>query len=204
MLGLGVKQWLTPTTNSQIIVSAPQNNQVIKVTNTAPVQASPSSNTWTYIPWWAPSAQIKEPTLLEKAHKFAFEQGITSYSSISDFKPQEPLSREWAAKMFTQFAKLIYGDNYFKNMKADAECSFIDKSWIEKQFYRDVLEACSLGFMWWTDGYFAPKIQLTHEQANIILSRITQLPVSTWSSILITRWWLIETMLDQFVLRKSK
>lgn len=203
MLGLGVKQWLTSTTNSQIIVSAPQNNQVIKITNTAPVQATTTSSASAYTPWTT-NTQTKEQTLLEKAHKFAYEQGITSYSNISDFKPQEPLSREWAAKMFTQFAKLIYGDNYFKVMKADYDCSFIDKSWIEKQFYRDVLEACSLGFMWWTDGYFAPKIQLTHEQANIILSRITQLPVSTGSSMLITRWWLIETMLDQYLLRKSK
>lgn len=204
MLGLGVKQWLAPTTNSQIIVSTPQNNQVIKVTNTAPIQATTTSSTSAYIPWWTPIIQAKEQTLLEKAHKFAYEQGITSYSNISDFKPQEPLSREWAAKMFTQFAKLIYGDNYFKIMKSDSECSFIDKAWIEKQFYRDILEACSLGFMWWTDGHFAPKIQLTHEQANIILSRITQLPVSTGSSMPITRGWLIETMLDQYLLRKSK
>lgn len=42
MLGLGVKQGLTPMTNNQIIVSTPQNNQSIKVTNTAPVQVSPS------------------------------------------------------------------------------------------------------------------------------------------------------------------
>jgi hypothetical protein len=95
MLGLGVKQWLTPATNSQIIVSSPTNNQVIKVTNTTPVQATTTSSTSAYIPWWAPIVQVKEQTLLEKAHKFAYEQGITSYSSISDFKPQEPLSREW-------------------------------------------------------------------------------------------------------------
>lgn len=196
MLWLGIKQGLD-IPNSAIIV---QPNTVIKVTNSGMTQPTPSA--WTYVPWSTTST--KEPTLLEKAHKFAFEQGITSINTMSDFKPQEPLSREWAAKMFTQFAKLIYQENYFNNIKPSTQCRFIDKDSIDKQFFWDVLEACAQGFMEWTDSYFAPKTQLSHQQANIILSRITQLETSSWSTLAITRWWLIELMLDQYTLWKTK
>lgn len=195
MLGLGVKQGLN-SSPSTIVVQA---TNPTKVTSTT-AQTSPS--TWTYVPW--STASTKEPTLLEKAHTFAFEQGITSLNNISDFKPQEPLSREWAAKMFTQFAKLIYQENYFNNIKPGTQCRFVDKDSIDKQFFWDVMEACALGFMGWTDTYFAPKTQLSHQQANIILSRITQLETNSWSTLAITRWWLIELMLDQYTLWKTK
>lgn len=196
MLGLGVKQGLD-TSYSTIVV---QGNNPIQVTSTT-VQVA--SNTWVYVPWGTPQL-AKEATLLGKAHEFALEQGITSLNNINDFKPQEQLSREGAAKMFTQFAKLVYQENYFNNMKVGAQCKFIDKENIDKQFFWDVMEACALGFMEWTDGYFAPKSQLNHQQANTILARITQLQPNSGSTLAITRWWLIELMLDQYTLWKTK
>jgi hypothetical protein len=46
--------------------------------------------------------------------------------------------------MFTQFAKLIYKENYFNNIIPGAECDFVDKNGIDKQFYRDVIESCAM------------------------------------------------------------
>lgn len=193
-LWLGIKQGIS-TTHAPIIVQA---TNVVEPTIPVP-QTNINNTDEVYIPW-----ETKTPTLLEKTHTFAFQNGITSYANMNDFKAQEPLSREWAAKMFTQFAKLIYKENYFKQLQWDSNCLFQDKDAIEKSLYRDVIEACSMGFMKAVDGYFAPKTRLSHNQANIILARITQLDISTGSNLPITRWGLIESMLDHYMLWINK
>ena len=179
-----------PAPSNQVVYSP----DVIKVNpNTATVNTA------------GPSAPVeKDLTLLEKAHKFAYNGGITSFSTLESFQPQEPLSREGAAKMFTQYAKLIDQEQYFKRVDTTQNCNFEDKSTINPLFFRDTVEACYTNIMGGEKGYFMPQLQLTHAQANIIISRITGLPNSTGSELPISRGGLIEMMLDSYVLKKAQ
>lgn len=203
-LGLWIKQGVT---TQPIVVNTSSSSQTIKVVPTAPVQATPPIDTWsnqtidTYKP--QPQSLPKEPTLLQKAHTFAYENGITSLATIDWFKPQEPLSRESAARMFTQFGRVVHGESYFRFLNTSWSCEFKDKADITRGFYRDVVEACYMGYMGWTEGVFAPRSWLNHAQAATIIARITWIPVSTGSQLPITRWWLIEMMLDQYLLQKT-
>lgn len=147
-----------------------------------------------------PVANKPEPTLLEKAHQFAYKNGITSFATIEWFQPQEALSREWATKMFIQFAKLIYGEGYFRHVNTFAKCDFKDKQDISKDLFQDVLEACYIGIINGEEGYFMPKSPLTHEQGNRIISKISWQESGTGSSLAITRWGLIELMFDRYTL----
>lgn len=209
-LWLWIKQGLD--VHPSITTSSIQENKVIA---TAPVPA----------PWWVtiqswvdtthdiaykpgewsvlPSSHPKESTLLEKAHQFAYSNGITSLATIDWFKPQEPLSRESAARMFTQYGKVIHGDTYFHDLNISGSCEFIDKAQITRGFYRDVIEACYMWYMEGVDGFFAPRSRLNHAQAATIIARITGKQTATWSQLPITRWWLIEMMFDQYIVTKS-
>jgi hypothetical protein len=201
MLGLGIKNGVQ---NKPIIVTAPTQQQANPgMQNSQINNPSTATGSATGQAIYNPNAIIKEPTLLEKAYKFAYDGWITTTIGIEAFKPQEPLSREWAARMFTQYAKLIDQEDYFKRVNSFVNCNFIDKSDIAKQFFWDAVEACYVQIMGWDNGYFMPKLQLTHQQANIIISKITWLPVQTGSSLPITRWWLIEMMLDSYILKKG-
>ena len=206
MLARGVNNWLK---NSPTIIAS--STGVIR-TNPAPsnpvaynpdvIKVNPDTTT---VNTAGPEAPIaKELTLLEKAHKFAYNGGITSFSTLEGFQPEEPLSREGAAKMFTQFAKLIDQEQYFKRVNSNVNCYFQDKSDITPTFFRDAVEACYTDIMAWDNGYFMPKLQLTHQQANIIIGRITGLDISTWSILPVSRGGLIEMMLDAYALKQAQ
>lgn len=179
-----------PTPSNQVVYSP----DVIKVNqDTATVNTA------------GPIAAVeKDLTLLEKAHKFAFNGGITSYPTLDSFQPEEPLSREGASKMFTQYAKLIDQEQYYKRVDSTQNCNFEDKDAINPLFFRDAVEACYTNIMGGEKGYFMPKLQLTHAQANVIISRITGLPNSTGSEIPVSRGGLIEMMLDSYALKKAQ
>jgi hypothetical protein len=207
--------WIKQGLDTYPLIASPSSIQGAKVIPTAPVQAPStlSNDSWTHIAsanviykpgeWTQPLSLPKEPTLLEKAHQFAYQHGITSIATIDWFKPQEPLSRESAARMFTQYGKVIHGEKYFRNLNTSWSCEFIDKEQITRWFYRDVIEACYMWYMEGVEWFFAPRSRLNHAQAATIIARITWKQISTWSQLPLTRWWLIEMMLDQYVLIKS-
>ncbi|HMY80698.1 MAG TPA: hypothetical protein PK048_02535 [Candidatus Absconditabacterales bacterium] len=208
LLGWGIKQG---TTNPPIVASnTHSNNAIIKVMPTAPAQA-PSSDykggdSGTHNAYQPGQQQVSissEPTLLDKAHAFAYQAHITSFTNLKEFKPQEPLSREAAAKMMVWFARYIDQEGYFLRIMTGNNCVFKDKSDIGKEFFREVVEACYMGIMGGENGYFMPRMHLSHDQANKLISRITGLPATTGSQLAITRGGLIESMLDQYVLLKK-
>lgn len=195
MLGLGVKQGL----NKNLIVVDSTASPTISTKHITDNQNNlNTSGQSVYHP-----TIYKEPTLLEKAHQFAYDEGITSTPTLDKFQPEEPLTRESAAKMFIQYAKLIDNEEYFRRVNSYAYCVFTDKDNFHKQFVRDAIEACYTNIMVWENGYFMPKLPLTHQQANNIINKIHWLPNGSGLSLPITRGELIVTMFNNYLLKKG-
>ena len=107
---------------------------------------------------------------LQDAIQRGYENGLTSFSTSSTFRPYDTLRRDEAAKFFMQFARL-------QNTTMDPNlynpsCNFYDinKSWSDLKTY--VQNACSYGFLKGNNGYVLPDTMLTNAQAVTIVVRI--------------------------------
>jgi len=83
--------------------------------------------------------------LLLKAHKFAFDNQITTVQSLSWFRPELNLNRAQAAKMAVMFGRTYLGDNYFFRPDKTIDCSFSDRSEISRDLRSFVIESCRFG-----------------------------------------------------------
>ncbi|MFA6256386.1 MAG: S-layer homology domain-containing protein [Candidatus Absconditabacterales bacterium] len=119
----------------------------------------------------------------EQALAWMYANGLTKYSSEIDYRANDGLTREEAAKIVGQaFIKLGYNQE-----TKNTNCIFIDTSKIDPSLSGFVTNACKRGiFKGTTDNKFLPTQKLTRPQAMALLVRIFEGKISNESRI--PRW----------------
>lgn len=110
-----------------------------------------------------------DPELLE-AIRWMNDNGLTSYKTIPEYKPFEILNREQAAKILTMFAS-IYN---FSSINTTLSCAFEDINDADASLTSYIQEACRLGIMQGSNGYFSPKLTITKSQFIAAIMRLFQ------------------------------
>lgn len=120
---------------------------------------------------FAPVATLGAATYseeLEGAYDYAYNNGITTMSSIDNADMYGSLTRIAMAKMMANYAVEVLG----KNPDATKECSFPDVSEeLDAQYDNGVTKACQLGLMGVGIDNFNPNGLVTRAEFGTVLSR---------------------------------
>jgi hypothetical protein len=122
-------------------------------------------------------------TEFAQALAWMYDNELTKYDNEIDYRPDDGLTREEAAKIIGQ-AFIALG--YTQSIK-NTLCTFSDASTINPTLVEFVTNACKRGiFKGTTDNKFFPTQKLTRPQAMALLVRIFEGKVSNESKI--PRW----------------
>lgn len=104
-----------------------------------------------------------------------FANGLTKYSTETDYRADDYLTREEAAKIIGQaFVKLGYSQG-----TKNTSCSFLDAADMDPSLTGFITNSCKRGiFKGTTDSRFLPREQLSRPQAMALLVRIFEGKVS--------------------------
>lgn len=104
-----------------------------------------------------------------------YANGLTKYDNEEEYRPDDGLLREEAAKIIGQAFNVLGYDKSTKN----SSCTFSDSSDIDPSLTTYVMNTCKRGiFKGTTDGKFMPREQLTRPQSMALLVRIFEGKVS--------------------------
>lgn len=118
---------------------------------------------------------VWQAAILDDAVTWMSTNGLTIFMNTSDYKPNNYIRRDEAAKMFVKFAKILEKITYVKTV---AECQFSDLNDAHADLKDIIVESCRLGIFQWSAGKFMPTASLTNEQAVAVLVRIYDGPKS--------------------------
>jgi hypothetical protein len=109
-----------------------------------------------------------------------YANGLTKYNNETEYRAEDGLTREEAAKIIGQaFIKLGYSQD-----TKNSSCGFSDASQIDPSLASFVTNTCKRGiFKGTTDNKFLPVQKLTRPQAMALLVRIFEGKVSNESRI---------------------
>ncbi len=108
-------------------------------------------------------------TEFQQALAWMYANGLTMYNNESDYRPNDGLLREEAAKIIGQ-AFVVLGYN---QTTKNTNCTFWDSTTIDPTLTTHVTNTCKRGiFKGTNDGNFLPKQQLTRPQSMALLIRI--------------------------------
>lgn len=94
-------------------------------------------------------------------------QGITRMHSIDAFRPYDWLTRQEAAKFFSEFSTNVL----FNVMDLKRYCEFSDLTRADPTLRNPILTSCMLWLFRWSGGMFRPQQQLTRAEAITVLMR---------------------------------
>lgn len=107
--------------------------------------------------------------LLDDAVAWLHENGLTMFSNTTDYRPDNYIRRDEAAKFFVNYVKLMGSTEYTKD---DSECKFSDISQSHSDLQNIVIESCKLWLFQWSSGKFLPRNGITNAQAITVLVRL--------------------------------
>jgi len=107
-----------------------------------------------------------------------YANGLTKYNNETEYRPEDGLSREEAAKIIGQaYIKLGYNQD-----TKNTSCGFADSSQVDPTLANFVVDTCKRGiFKGTTDNKFLPTEKLTRPQAMALLVRVFEGKVSNES-----------------------
>lgn len=105
---------------------------------------------------------------LQNAITWMYNAGLTMYSTIADFLPDNNMTREEASKFFSVFAK----NEFSKTEKSSTSCSFYDSKYNNPTLTSSITSACKMWLFKWYKGNFSPRNKLTNAEAITVLMRI--------------------------------
>ena len=166
--------------NISIVCSTGTNTGAINTGNTWAINTGTTTNTGTDTGNISP---IYTGTEFQQALAWMYDNGLTKYNNESDYRGNDGLTREEAAKIIGQaFISLGYSQETKNN-----SCTFIDTNTIDPTLSIFVTNTCKRGiFKWSTDNKFLPTQKLTRPQAIALLVRIFEGKVSNESKL--PRW----------------
>ncbi len=126
---------------------------------------------------------FSQAALLDEAVSWMNENDLTIFKTVIEYKPNNYIRRDEAAKLFVKFAKL---QNKITYIKTAEECKFSDLNDAHADLKDIVVESCRLGIFQWANGKFMPRWSLTNEQAVVVLVRIlvwnqSEKNINSWS-----------------------
>ncbi len=155
-----------------------------------------STATWSTTTWSTSTGTIEDVwsgtaentatytgTEFQQALAWMYDNGLTMYDNEENFRPEDWLTREEAAKMIGQAFVTLWYEQTTKN----TACTFIDANTIDPTLSGYVENTCKRGiFKGTTDNRFMPTQKLTRPQAMALLVRIFEGKVSNESKV--PRW----------------
>jgi len=109
-----------------------------------------------------------DPELLE-AIRWMNDNGLTNYKTIPEYQPFAILNREQAAKILTMFANIFK----FTSTGTIADtCNFQDLSNADASLVTYIQQACQLGIMQGSNGYFNPKSTINKSEFIAVIIRL--------------------------------
>lgn len=108
-------------------------------------------------------------TEFQQALQWMYDNGLTKYDNETDYRPDDGLLREEAAKIIGQaFVKLGYSQT-----AKNTNCTFSDAGDMDPSLTTFITNTCKRGiFKGTTEGKFLPREQLTRPQSMALLVRI--------------------------------
>ena len=113
---------------------------------------------------------LNNPEITEAMHRMK-DAWLTSASDISTYNPFEYLTREQAAKMLVQFAKI---ENFKALSGAALNCNFKDVNYANGGLATSIQQACQLGLMQGNNGLFSPGQTLAKSEFITLLIRLAE------------------------------
>lgn len=113
---------------------------------------------------------LNNPEITEAMHRMK-DAWLTSASDISTYNPFEYLTREQAAKMLVQFAKI---ENFKALSGAALNCNFKDVNYANGGLATSIQQACQLGLMQGNNGLFSPGQTLAKSEFITLLIRLSE------------------------------
>ncbi len=165
---------------------------VITVTNSGSTTSGSVTNsddgTWSITTWTTNSTtevvSTTTGTEFEQALAWMYANGLTKYDNETDYRPEDGLLREEAAKIIWQAFTVLGYTQETKN----TSCTFSDANEIDPTLRSFVTNTCKRGiFKWTTDGTFLPRQELTRPQTMALLVRIFEGKISNEKRT--PRWW---------------
>lgn len=108
---------------------------------------------------------------------WAHAKGITSFSTVADFRYDDRVSRQEASKMIVNFAKAVKGEEFDLTIK-NAACTFVDSNLFGSTLVSYVTTACQQNIFKGiaeTKGLmFYPNENFTRAQAVAVLIRVAE------------------------------
>jgi len=90
---------------------------------------------------------------------------LTKFNVVEEFNPKSNITREQAAKFFTQFGKLL------NLTKKDALCEFKDISEADYSLIPYIIESCNYSLLKWSNWFFRPFDNITKAEALTVVIR---------------------------------
>lgn len=113
---------------------------------------------------------LNNPEITEAMHRMK-DAWLTSASDISTYNPFEYLTREQAAKMLVQFAKI---ENFKALSGAALNCNFKDVNYANGGLATSIQQACQIGLMQGNNGLFSPGQTLAKSEFITLLIRLAE------------------------------
>ncbi len=110
---------------------------------------------------------VMKDTEFASAVQWMAAHGLTKFTEVAAFAPYDIVTREQAAKFYSQFAINVL----FRVIDMKKYCEFDDLSKADKSLQNAILESCMLSLFRGNDGKFAPKQTLTKAEAVVVLLR---------------------------------
>ena len=105
---------------------------------------------------------------LQGAYNWAYENGITTMSTIDNANMYGAITRAEMAKMLANYAKNLMG----KTVDTSATCSFTDTASVQGDLATAIVESCQLGIMGQGISAFRPYDSISRAEFGTALSRL--------------------------------
>ena len=137
-------------------------------------------NLWTLVWWIDPST---DPELAEAIY-WMYDNWLTIYSTVSDFKPFDVFTREWWAKIFDKFSDMLWlwtNGDYLPN-----ECNFTDISGLTEESQQHIVNVCKKWLIKWSNWKYNPYENMN--KSTFIVALIRMFEWKTLDETTTPRW----------------
>lgn len=137
-------------------------------------------NLWTLVWGIDPST---DPELAEAIY-WMYDNWLTIYNTVSDFKPFDVFTREWWAKIFDKFSDMLglgTSNDYLPN-----ECNFTDINVLTEESQQHIVNVCKKWLIKWSNWNFNPYENMN--KSTFIVALIRMFEWKTLDETTTPRW----------------
>jgi len=110
----------------------------------------------------------------EQAIAWMYANWLTMYADPVEYRPNDLLTREQAAKIIWQ----LYASLWYSQIQKNSECDFLDKDIFDPTLALHINNVCQWGLFKWAGGKYLAREFLTKPQAMAVLMRMFEWKLS--------------------------